>query len=346
MSKCYYSYEEIRYQNKSLKRTLEYVLGNGEEIKDFFKSASDVVFVASGSSYWMSLSAHKTMHLFTGKKTFAVKAADVLMCPEEYVRLYDNPVFLCPSRSGQTREVLDALDILEKAYPDTKIFSVTEYLNNKLFHRSDLALSIEWANETSVCQTRSFSNLYTAFLVVAAIIGDNDKFIEQLSDYFDKATDLYTKHEKIINAIASQEKLSSLVTLGAGSQYGVVIAGAYIVIEMAEFVSSYFQLLEYRHGPVVTVSNETAVFICSYENADEFESKLADEIRKEGGRVYSVSNSDMSWADITFSLNGDYANEIVALHFIFVMQLFAHYFSIARGKNPDYPGNLVPFITY
>jgi len=41
----------------------------------------------------------------------------------------------------------------------------------------------------------------------------------------------------------------------------------------------------------------------------------------------------------------DYPKEAIALHFIFVLQLFAHHFSIARGKNPDSPGKLLPFIT-
>ena len=344
--KVFHSHKEIFEQNKSLKRTMDYLLDNKSTIEDFFCGDGDIVFVACGSSYWMSLSAHKTLHLFTGKKTFAIKAGDVVMCPEEYVNAYSNPVFLCPSRSGQTKELLDAIDILKEAYPDARVLSVTEYPKNKLIHKSDVSLSIEWANETSVCQTRSFSSLYTAFIMIAAILGKKDDFIRQLQEYLDKSPKLYALHEEKVRAVANSEAVKSLVTLGSGLQYGVVIAGAYIVIEMAEFACNYYQLLEYRHGPIVTASKGTAVFICSDNRSFEFESKLAEEICAEGGKVYSIANSEMSWADYTFSLDGEYAKEIIALHFIFVLQLFAYHYSISRNKNPDSPGKLKPFITY
>ena len=344
--KKYHSHDEIHLQYTSIRQTAEYIFNNNSIIKDFFAEPGDVVFVACGSSYWMSLSAHKTMHLFTDRRTFAVKAGDIVMCPEEYTSQYENPVILCPSRSGRTKECLDAIDILQKAYPGCRVLSVVEYKENELSKKSDLTLYISWANETSVCQTRSFSNLYAAFITMAAVIGNKKEFAEQFKLYLNNAPLLYTKHESKIQALADPESVTSLVTLGSGLQYGVVVEGAYIVIEMAEFASNYYQLLEYRHGPIVTSDKNTAVFICSGGQTPEIEAKMAADIRETGAKVYAVACSDEHWADYTFSLEGGYVKELVALHFVFILQSFAHHFSIARGKNPDSPGNLVPFIVY
>jgi len=341
----YLSHEEIHGQYVSLGQTLDYISENKDRILDFFKSPGDIVFVACGSSYWMSLSAHKSMKLKTGRRSYAVKAAEVVLCPDEFAGMYDNPVFICPSRSGKTKELLDAVDILKEMYPASRVLSVVEYPDNQLGAKSDLTLNISWANEQSVCQTRSFSNLYTACILIAAIVGGDCAFTGNLREYLKNAPCLYEKHEVVIKEIADASKIKSLVALGSGLQYGLVVEGAYIVIEMAQFDANYYQLLEYRHGPIVTTKPGTAVFICSGAS-DKHERKIAEEARAAGAKVYGVALTEADWADHAFLLGGDYAKEITALHFIFIMQSFAYYFALSHGRNPDSPGNLVPFIIY
>lgn len=348
MANQYLSHGEIHKQYISLGQTLGYVLDNKSRIVDFFSRGSnsgDIVFVACGSSYWMSLSAHKTMKLKTGRRSYAVKASEVVLCPEEFRGAYDDPVFICPSRSGRTQELLDAVEILKSMYPGSRVLSIVEYADNKLASNSDLSLNIGWANEDSVCQTRSFSNLYTACATMAALIGDDRAFIENLRKYLQNAPSLYLKHEAPICEIADAAKIKSIVALGSGLQYGIAVEGAYIVIEMSQFDANYFQLLEYRHGPIVTATPGTAVFICSGMHSGH-ERKIAGEIRAAGAKVYAVATSDVDWADHAFSLDGDYEKEIIALHFIFVMQSFAYHFAVSHGRNPDNPGNLVPYIVY
>jgi fructoselysine-6-P-deglycase FrlB-like protein len=293
----------------------------------------------------MSLSAHKTMKLKTNRRSYAVKAAEVVLSPDEFAGMYDNPVFICPSRSGKTKELLDAVDILKELYPGSRVLSIVEYADNELGAKSDFTLHIDWANEKSVCQTRSFSNLYTASIIIAAIIGGDCAFIENLREYLADAPSLYAVHEAAVREIADASKVKSLVALGSGLQYGLVIEGAYIVIEMAQFDANYYQLLEYRHGPIVTAKPGTAVFICSGAY-DKHERKIAEEARAAGAKVYATANNAADWADHAFLLNGSYAKEITALHFIFIMQSFAYYFALSHGRDPDSPGNLVPFIIY
>ena len=345
MENQYLSYGEIHRQYISLGRTLGYVMENKSQIADFFPKSGDIVFVACGSSYWMSLSAHKTMKLKTGRRSYAVKASEVVLCPEEFGGLYDDPIFVCPSRSGKTQELLDAVDILKSIYPKSRVMSIVEYADNNLGEKSDLTLNIHWANEDSVCQTRSFSSLYVACIAIAAVLGGDMAFISGLEKYLQNAPALYLEHEAKIRELADAKEVKSLVALGSGAQYGLVVEGAYIVIEMAQFDANYYQLLEYRHGPIVTARPGTAVFVCSGAN-EAHERKIAGEIRAAGARIYAVAPGGADWADYAFSLGDNYAKEITALHFVFVMQSFAHHFALSHGKDPDNPGNLVRYIVY
>ena len=345
MESKYLSHGEIHSQYVSLGLTVDFMLENSGPIRQFFSLGRDIVFVACGSSYWMSLSAHRSVKRLTGRRSYAIKAADVVLCPEEYTGLYDDPIFICPSRSGLTRELLDAVDILKEAYPGGKVFSFIEYKENDLSKKSDMHLNLHWANEESVCQTRSFSNLYAASVVLAAIVGQDETNIASLKEYLKAAPNLYAEHEPAIRGLADPKKIKSLATLGCGLQYGLVVEGAYIVIEMAEFAANYYHLLEYRHGPVVTTGEGAAIFICAGVS-DEHEMKMAEEIRSTGALVYAVAPEDREWADRTFALGRDYGREAAALHFVFVMQSFAHHFSVARGRNPDSPGKLVRYINY
>jgi fructoselysine-6-P-deglycase FrlB-like protein len=345
MENKFLSYEEIHRQHVSLGQTLDYVLENQNQIREFFSNSRDIVFVACGSSYWMSLSAHKTMKLKTGRRAYAIKAGEAVLCPEEFRGLYDNPVFVCPSRSGRTGELVAALDILKSMYPKSRVLSVVEYEENKLGEKSDLQLNISWANEGSVCQTRSFSNLYLACTAIAALLGNDLAFIKNLKNYLQNAPALCAAHEEKIREIADAKKVKSLVTLGSGLQYGITVEGAYIVIEMAQFDANYYQLLEYRHGPIVTARPGTAVFICSGGH-DVHERKIAEEIQAAGAKAYAVTPSEADWADYAFSMGGSYEKEIAALHFAFVMQSFAYHFALSRKKDPDNPGSLVRYITY
>lgn len=342
---AYHCYDEIHKQYVELKKTLNYIEDNRTQIKKFFEeNQGDIVFIACGSSYWMSLSAKSTMKLKSKRNTFAVKAGDIVLNEDEYIGMFRNPVFICPSRSGSTGEVLQAIDILKKQYPGAKIFSLIEYENSELEKVSDMCLLLQWANEVAVCQTRSFSSLYLSCILIADIVAGETVLFEQAEKYIEAAPSLYERDEPILKEIIEKNDIKTLVSLGSGVQYGVCIEGAYIVIEVAEFASNYFQLFEYRHGPIVLTDQNTAVFIVSSKKSREYEDKIIHEIKKYTDMVYVVSDKASPHAQHTFTLEQDFSDEIVALHFIFCMQSVSYRVAVKHGKNPDEPGDLVPFI--
>lgn len=338
----YKSYAEIHGQYRSLEQTLDYIGSRYGEIRDFFGAGNgDIVYTACGSSYWMGLSANLSMRLKTGRKTDAVKAGDVLLNGALY-GAYADPLFVCPSRSGKTSEVIMALDILKKTYPNSKAMIITGDPNSPLAEKAGYKLFLPWAVERSICQTGFFSNLYLANVLIAEAAAGKTELFDDARRYLRNAPPLYKKHEETAREIAAKRPLS-VVCLGGGRLYGVCVEGAYVVIEMAEMNANYYHLMEYRHGPIVTADRDTHVFILSSGSDGAFEKGIAADAAKAGASVHTVSCGGPD-GEFDFSLEGDYPGEITALHYIYCMQSLAFSLSVARGRDPDSPGSLTSHI--
>ena len=345
----YESYGEIHSSKRQLRQTMDTVLARKDEIKDFFGGAAEAVFLASGSSYWMSLSAAASLTYHTAIRASAVKAGDVVLSPDECRGRYGQPVFIIPSRSGMTTEVIDALAVLQKCYPKCKVLSITEYEDNKIAKLSDCNISIPWANEVSVCQTRSFNCLYVSFICIAGILSEKDDLIRDLYAYIDAYDDFMRDAEDAARVIVdNMDSLTSVVALGYGRQYGVVIEGAYIITEMAELPSNYYQLLEYRHGPIVTANPGVLVAVCSAGDSNQsYEAAIIRESLSHGAKTVSLSRlGHQVPGNVDVKLGVEYQPEVMALFFVSLLQSFAYHISLKHGLDPDSPGQLVRYIEY
>lgn len=345
----YYSYKEIFGQGEILQKTWHYVIEKELEIQKFWEKTifEEIVFVACGSSYWASMSACMTMQEQTGKECSMVKSGEVVMNPEFYRKRYRNPLVIAPSRSGSTTETVKALELFKEAY-GSKVFALVEYENSAVEALADYCLHLPWANETSICQTRSFSSLYMSMILVAGIWSGNNVLTKDLKRYADHAEKHAVEAESLIQKITDEFKeWESLVALGQGKQYGVVVEGAYINIEMAQLPAHYFSILEWRHGPIVLsgVSYLAAITAGSKE-ARQLEEAMAKETRDTGAKVLAISgNQDFVQADYKISLGWDACQETTALFSVMVLQGIAYYQALRKGINPDKPGNLVSWIS-
>lgn len=339
------SWKEISLQADALNRTCARILESASAIRSVLDRPGEFVFVACGSSHWLSLAGARTLQVQTGRRATAVKAGDVVMNPGEYTSVYQNPILICPSRSGRTKEQLDAVTILRNAYGNVPVLAIVEYEETEIEKAADVTVRLPWANEVSVCQTRSFSCLYLAVVLAAAVLSEDGALLEGMKRYLESASVLYGKGGKAVEEIVkSFEEFDYLISLGSGRQYGVGIEGAYIGIEMAQLKAGYYSVLELRHGPIVTVGKGTLVAILSNGGAKPLEETMASDVRRHGGKVLAVvGKGDFRNADWVFE-TGDCPAEAVALHFIFLLQAFAYFQAVRLGLNPDSPGDLVPYI--
>lgn len=340
----FHSYEEIYRQGDALGKTLDAVCASAEEIRAFIcdDQYDSIVFLACGSSYWSSLSACVTMQEQTKKPCYAIKSGDVVLNERDYNARPWHPIVIAPSRSGATSETLRAIALFQKKY-GSKVFSLTEYPSSSLKSVSALNIELPWANEISVCQTRSFSCLYLAMIATAAIAGGDDALLADLSRYIDTFSDLSRSAEALVERLAQElPDWRGLVALGHGRQYGVVIEGAYINIEMAQLPAHYFGTLEWRHGPIVLANGSYLVCLTSGgDTARALEEAMAEETRAAGAKVLVIGAAqDFRSADYSASLGWDARPETAALYSVLLMQGIAYRQALLRGLDPDHPGDL------
>lgn len=339
----YESRYEIERQAVSLGKTWQAVMDRERELRALLDRPGDIVFIACGSSYWLSLSAHMTWACALKRRTCAITAGDMLLCPEDYRERFIDPILILPSRSGSTSEQLRAVALLRQEYPAAPILSIVEYPDSELAKQSDLSIHIPWANEISVCQTRSFSNLYLALVAIASLYDPPLRL--GMEAYLLRRAEIEERDFARAGEMVNTFDFTTVTSLGCGRQYGVTVEGSYICVEMAQMICSYYGLLEYRHGPIVTCNPETLLAVCSNAASLPFEEKMAAEATAAGARVLAVvAQEGFENAFARFSLEGAYPREAVALHFVFVLQAIAHFKAIRKGLDPDRPGDLVPFI--
>jgi glutamine---fructose-6-phosphate transaminase (isomerizing) len=343
----HHSYSEIFQQHESLGKTMDHVLANKAGIIRFFETTphDEIVFIACGSSYWSSVSSAMTFSEQTGIRCTAVKSGDVVLNPDYYRKLFKKPLVIAPSRSGSTSETLIAIDLF-KQWHASPVLCLVGYENAPMVPVSDFALEMNWINETSVCQTRAFSSLYLAMVLVAGLLGKDERLVQGLREYV-------TNFPTIAPKIGDQVKqltdgfpdYKALVVVANGKQYGVAIEGAYINVEMAQFPSHYYGTLELRHGPIVMLNSDYLTFVCCKDQPNDYEVGLLPEIKRTGGRSAVIaSGGDCPQADYCFSYGREVPQEVASLFAVFVLQALAYHKAVQLGYDPDQPKELVQWI--
>lgn len=342
------AHDEIFKQSESLLMTFELVLGKKKQIARFFgeHATGDIVFLACGSSYMLSLSASMLFTSKTGIKSYAVQSGDVIMHKEFYGKLYNNPLVIAPTRSGSTSETLEAIKFFKQIY-GSKVLAIVEYPNAPIAVLSDFLLEIPWCNEDSVCQTRSFSNLYMVSVLLACAVLNNTSFEAEIAQYLEMFPQLslsvFNKTGNIVKSLNHWGK--GIITLGNGFLSGVANESSYLFLEMVQFPAFFYGTLEFRHGPIVLLNEGYTVFVFSYKEQQKFDQAIVADIKKKGAKVCVITNcQDFEGADFSFVYNKNCSAEMLGLFGTFVMQAFAYQKAVDMGINPDAPKDLTPWI--
>lgn len=227
-----------------------------------------------------------------------------------------------------------------------RLLTITGDESSPLAALADLNICVDWAVEESICQTRSFSNLWIALLAIIAIWGNDDELAGGLERLVAELPARLEALEPQIKSLAgSLESAASFFVLGSGVPYGAACEGTYILIEMAQTSAHFFQTLELRHGPMVVVDEHSVVILLASRGGSRYERRVIAEARAKGARTVVVCDTcDPSAEETTFSLGRAHRDEVTALFASVIMQAVAYYLAVARGRNPDSPEGLVPWI--
>lgn len=338
----YHAYDDIFGQPESLAQTLAAVKQARQSLTAFYDRVRPraITLIGCGSSYCTSHSVAAAMQRRLGVPAQAVVGGDIMRHPAQFEPVLRDGLIITLSRSGSTSETLYAVQHAKERL-GTPLLSIDCAPGSPLNQAADLAISLPWAREDGVCQTRAVTNLLTAGVLAGAYwAGDSTQEAE-----FEQAI---AAAQSFLDSHVWQQRVpkgwQNVVLLGDGELYGTASEGGLIFLEMSQTPVSYYSLLDVRHGPTVMIDGKSLVILMASREGAAWEADLVGDLKRRGANVLVVSAEARPYAPDGISFGAPFGDSALAVLASMVPQVLAYERSIDKGLNPDQPPDLTPWI--
>ena len=160
--------------------------------------------------------------------------------------------------------------------------------------------------------------------------------------------DLINNYGSIANRIGLDPSIKKFFFLGSGSLYGLANEAMLKMKEMSLTYSESFHALEFRHGPMAMVDQESQISILINELAKEYEYALLREMRSKGARTLGFLDKDDPVAQEALDDRILFSSGITELWraplYLPILQLIAFERAISKGLDPDQPTNITSVV--
>ena len=329
----HHTYNEIKTQTEAWSQALDIVRAS------LLPKADDhdqVLFIGCGSTYYLSLSGAALYQELTGCVARAIPAGELLL-NSETVLTNKKTLLVAVSRSGTTTETIKAVEKF-KSEKHGDVIVVSNY-DEILSRMADLNIVIDKGQEESVAQTRSFTSMYVAVTAFCAKMAGRNDLVEAMGKLPEVGNLIIAKYELYAKSLGENLSFDRFYFLGSGIRYGLACEANLKMKEMTLTHSEPFYFLEFRHGPMSMVNENTVVVGMLSDTNRVHEAKVLAEMEEFGGTVASLGESD---ADVEF--NSDIPESVRSVLYLPVLQLMAFHRSLAKGLNPDRPANLTAVV--
>ena len=337
------TYTEILDTFNALKKTENCLENAWSGIEAYFRDKRKFVFIGSGSSYSLAKSMSVMTHMETGYQSSAMAAGDILLHAGRYAKCFEGAAVVCVSRSGRTSELLLALDALKSQRYGFSTASLICAEDTPLAARSDLAVTMPWAFDESVCQTRTVTNLYFTAAYILARMNNNRGLIQDLRHIMDNGQEYLKRAEALADGL-SDKPWTHCVVLADAELEGIAEEGALAFKEICQLPSNYYHLLDLRHGPMVLLGKDTLV-LAALGVKNELEYKLVHDVLEKKSEVVLFSDMPVEPSGSTSLAYGSPLSHIArGIPFILLCQMTAYKKSGKTGADPDKPTGLEAWI--
>ncbi|GAB6988425.1 SIS domain-containing protein [Paenibacillus pini] len=343
------TYPEIAGQSEALQGAWEQLGKQQEFITNYLgnKKYEEVVFIGSGTSYYLALSAASTFRKWTGRSASAYPSSEIYLFSEQAVAGNKNKLLVGISRSGESSEVILALDSV-KGKPEWTTCGITCDVESTMAKNVPCLVS-PLGKEKSTVMTKSFSSMTFMLQVAIAKAGGQQGYVAELQQVMSLSADTVTRGQvEAKNMIDTHSELNKFIYLGMGTYNGLAHEACLKLKEMSCVWTESFGTLEFRHGPKSVIEPGTMVCVLLSESARAFELKVAEEMQAYGAYVVLITaekGEDTSFADLVFEVGGSsLSDEARAVLYMPLVQYIGYYTALREGRNPDSPRNLTQVV--
>jgi glutamine---fructose-6-phosphate transaminase (isomerizing) len=317
--------------------------GTLERLSSHFTSREPWLFVACGSSYYLSQLVSAIWARNFSIPCTAVPASELLFAPEETLRRSGATQVVFVSRSGETTEVMRAAKLLQKR-SDVRTLGVTCNTASPFEQLCTHTFTLPWADEKSTVMTRSFTSILLSFENFGAQLHGDVSLAGSLDALPQFAQPWLDANADRIRKFATRRRFADFVFLGQGAHYWLAQEAALKITEMSASYAQAYHTLEFRHGPRSVAGPATLITFFISDAAEEEEALLVRELKSLGAANLVIVNRATpqlaNASDLLVALNVD-APEFARFAMAAIpAQLLGTAVGLRKGLDPDSPKNL------
>lgn len=324
--------KEIHESPVVCQRLLHSITGEQQEafsaLVKKIRSAHKVVFTAAGTAYHASLLGAQLLHS-CGLEAQALIASEF----ENFVRVDDKTLVVAVSQSGETMDVIEALQYAKTH--GAHIASIVNVPYSTIERLSDVSVHIAAGQEIAVASTKAFINQSVMLLALAHEFGYKNG-LEAFPEQLKKVLGLEPNIRSLAEEVADKD---DLYVLGRKLGYPVAREIALKIKEVSYIHAEGMMGGELKHGTIALIEEGTPVIGLVYASNASMQSSM-QEVRARGARTIIIGTDK----DIDICLPASSEAEFMVLAAL-AGQLLAYYLALARGRPIDKPRNLAKSVT-
>ncbi len=336
--------KEIHEQPQVARELLHLLDGSPEvpRLVERMKKARHLYFIACGTSYHAALAGSVYLAQLAGRPAIPVLAPQFI--PQYAPAVGHEDVGLFVSQSGETKDVLNALEAAEKH--GMECYGLANVIGSTLTKATSFCLPLCCGYEISVPATKTFTNQVITFLYLAyRMAGRETCELDRIPELMEQTMGaIGAQVESIAKDINQWE---DMYCLGYGATYAIALEGALKLKEITYAHCEGMLSTEFKHGPLSAVSRGfPIVFVAGPDDVPLIISGI-NEVKVRGARTIVIAEEDprlRANADDVIVLPKSDAS-LSPLLAALPLQMLSYHMSVLRGFDPDFPRNLSKTLT-
>jgi glutamine---fructose-6-phosphate transaminase (isomerizing) len=341
---AHFMLKEIHEQSQVAREVLHMLDGSPDvaAVVQKIKDARNLYFIGCGTSYHACMVGAVYFAQIAGRAVIPVLAPQFMPQYAPTVDAQDAGLFV--SQSGETKDVLNALEIAEAK--GMAAYGLANVVGSTLTRATVCSLPLCCGYEISVPATKTFTNQVVTFLYLAyRLAGRDTKELEQIPDLMDKTLEMVAGQ---VESIAAEiNSWNDLYCLGYGGTYPIALEGALKLKEITYAHCEGLLSTEFKHGPLSAVSQGFPILFAAGPGDVPLIVSGLNEVTCRGARAIAIGQDDQRLHDNASDVIviPDSTPEIMPLLAVLPLQLLSYHMSVLRGIDPDFPRNLSKTLT-
>ena len=328
------------------KLTETYITPDGEINIDLPEKISNIVIVASGSSYNCAAIASPLVIEYADIPCDCEYSSEFVLQKKHFVT--PDSLYIFVSQSGETSDTLNAIKAIKKE--GVKTLCITNAKDSSMWKLCDYQILSDAGEEKSIASTKALcAQIFCSILVILKILSQRGADISgqintmrRLCTYLER---IIMDSDKIKDAAKTVAKYENISILGNKNYYPVAKEGALKMKETCYLNVMAYPFGEFMHGHVAVLNQTSIVIAIIDEENAVFAQRNLEKIRKNYNPkiVCITSVQDVKAGDINIYIKTKRKTKAI-FGSLLTLQLIACTMAGILDKNPDSPKGLTKVV--